>query len=134
MNEIGLPRNQHWFKLMLIISNTPGGAAHVYSSHLNVKVMLSLSHITSILLPLDQGVMANFKASEKNVQGLDFSGLSYIYILVDNMYHVYLHTIWLMPGLLERNYDICQGLSVEFQVKNQKGRDNLSHLQIDGRQ
>ena len=52
-----------WFKIMLIISNTPGDAAHVYSYHRNVKVMLSLSHITSVLQPLDQGVMTNFKAS-----------------------------------------------------------------------
>lgn len=52
-----------WFKIMLIISNTPSDPTHVYSSHRNVKVMLSLSHITSFLQPLGQGVMANFKAS-----------------------------------------------------------------------
>jgi len=52
-----------WFKIMLIISNIPSDAAHVYSSHQNVKVMLTLSHITSILQPLGQGIMANFKAS-----------------------------------------------------------------------
>jgi len=52
-----------WFKIMLIINNTPVDAAHVYSSHRNVKVMLSVSHITSVLQSLDQGVMVNFKAS-----------------------------------------------------------------------
>ncbi|EMP31440.1 Proteasome assembly chaperone 1 [Chelonia mydas] len=50
------------FKITLIVDNAPGDPAHLDSFHPNVKVVFLPLNTTSILQPMDQGVIANFKA------------------------------------------------------------------------
>lgn len=50
------------FKIMLIVDNAPGHPAHLDDFHPNVKVVFLPPNKTSILQPMAQGVIANFKA------------------------------------------------------------------------
>uniref|UniRef100_A0A8C0GDB3 DDE-1 domain-containing protein n=1 Tax=Chelonoidis abingdonii TaxID=106734 RepID=A0A8C0GDB3_CHEAB len=47
---------------MLIVDNAPGHPAHLDDFHPNVKVVFLPPNTTSILQPMDQGAIANFKA------------------------------------------------------------------------
>uniref|UniRef100_A0A8C9SKK2 HTH CENPB-type domain-containing protein n=1 Tax=Scleropages formosus TaxID=113540 RepID=A0A8C9SKK2_SCLFO len=56
--EKGIP-----FKILLILDNAPGHPAHLDDFHPNVKVVFLPSNNNTLLIqPMEQGVMANFKA------------------------------------------------------------------------
>jgi hypothetical protein len=50
------------FKILLIVDNAPGHPAHLDDFHTNVKVVFLPPNMTLILQPMDQSVIANFKA------------------------------------------------------------------------
>ncbi|XP_066471494.1 tigger transposable element-derived protein 1-like isoform X2 [Tiliqua scincoides] len=55
--EKGIP-----FKILLTLDNAPGHPSHLDDFHPNVKVMFLPPNTASLLQPMDQGVIANFKA------------------------------------------------------------------------
>lgn len=50
------------FKILLILDSAPGHPAHLNDVHPNVKVMFLPPNTTSLIQPMDQGVIVNFKA------------------------------------------------------------------------
>ncbi|XP_036598723.1 tigger transposable element-derived protein 1-like [Trichosurus vulpecula] len=56
-NDNGLP-----FKILLILDNAPGHPLHLDDFNENVKVVYLPPNTTSLLQPMDQGVIADFKA------------------------------------------------------------------------
>nr|XP_020665086.1 tigger transposable element-derived protein 1 [Pogona vitticeps]XP_020665087.1 tigger transposable element-derived protein 1 [Pogona vitticeps] len=55
--EKGIP-----FKIILLLDNAPGHPQHLDGLHPNVKVVYLPKNTTAILQPMDQGVIAKFKA------------------------------------------------------------------------
>ncbi|XP_066975445.1 tigger transposable element-derived protein 1-like [Macrobrachium rosenbergii] len=53
----GLP-----FKVLLVLDSTPGHPANLSNMHPKVKVVYLPPNTTSLIQPMDQGVIANFKA------------------------------------------------------------------------
>ncbi|XP_064118793.1 tigger transposable element-derived protein 1-like [Macrobrachium nipponense] len=53
----GLP-----FKALLVLDNAPGHPSNLSDMHPNVKVVYLPPNTTSLIQPMDQGVIANFKA------------------------------------------------------------------------
>ena len=49
------------FKILLVLDNVPGHPLHLDDFHSDVQVVYLLSNTTSLLQPMDQGVIANFK-------------------------------------------------------------------------
>ncbi|XP_027716875.1 tigger transposable element-derived protein 1-like isoform X2 [Vombatus ursinus] len=56
-NDNGIP-----FKILLILDNAPGHPLHLDDLNENVKVVYLPPNTTSLLQPMDQGVIADFKA------------------------------------------------------------------------
>jgi hypothetical protein len=50
------------FKILLIVDNAPGHHAHLDDIHASVKVAFLPPNTTSIIQPMDHGVIANFEA------------------------------------------------------------------------
>ncbi|KAL7854460.1 hypothetical protein SRHO_G00166500 [Serrasalmus rhombeus] len=50
------------FKVLLVLDNAPGHPAHLDDFHPNVKVVYLPPNTTALLQPMDQGVIASFKA------------------------------------------------------------------------
>lgn len=50
------------FKILLTLDNAPGHPAHLNDVHPNVKVMFLPPNTASLVQPMDQGAIANFKA------------------------------------------------------------------------
>ena len=55
--EKGIP-----FKILLLLDNAPAHPKHIDDLHPDVKVVYLPKNTTSVLQPMDQGVIANFKA------------------------------------------------------------------------
>ena len=49
------------FKVLLLLDNTPSHPMHLKGTHPNVEVMLLPPNTTSLIQPLDQGVISTFK-------------------------------------------------------------------------
>lgn len=49
------------FKVLLVLDNAPGHPPYLDDFNLNVKVVYLPSNTTSIIQPMDQGVIATFK-------------------------------------------------------------------------
>jgi hypothetical protein len=50
------------FRILLVLGNAPGHPVHLDDFHPDVKVVFLPPNTTSLIQPMDQGVMANFKA------------------------------------------------------------------------
>jgi hypothetical protein len=50
------------FRILLVLDNAPGHPAHLDDFHPDVKVVFLPPDTTSLIQPMNQGVMANFKA------------------------------------------------------------------------
>ncbi|XP_064087496.1 tigger transposable element-derived protein 1-like [Macrobrachium nipponense] len=57
LSSKGLP-----FKVLLVLDNAPGHPLNLSNMHPNVKVVYLPPNTTSLIQPMDQGVIANFKA------------------------------------------------------------------------
>jgi hypothetical protein len=54
--------NNHPFKALLILDNAPGHPPILWHHHPNIKIVFLLPNTTALLQPMDQGVIASFKA------------------------------------------------------------------------